>query len=59
LRRRIKKMIIHKKDVPAFCEFLRNDLTERERDLLKRIEIVAAPVGVRPEGEGWMRLSDL
>ncbi len=52
-------MIIHKKDVPAFCEFLRNDLTERERDLLKRIEIVAAPVGVRPEGEGWMRLSDL
>ena len=52
-------MIIHKKDVSAFCEFLSNNHYDRERDLFKRIEIVAAPVGVRPEGEGWMRLSDL
>ena len=52
-------MIIHAKDLPRFFEFLSNELSDRERDLLKRIEIVAAPVGVRPEGEGWIRLDEI
>ena len=52
-------MILHKKDVPAFCEFLRNDLTESEADLLRRIDLTLAPVGVRPEGEDWIRLDEI
>ena len=52
-------MILHKKDVPAFCEFLSNDLSEREKTLLRRIDLTLAPVGVRPEGEGWIRLDEI
>jgi len=52
-------MIIRKKNVSAFCEFLSNDLSEREKTLLRRIDLTLAPVGVRPEGEGWIRLSEI
>lgn len=52
-------MILHKKDVPAFCDFLRNDLSESEKSLLRRIDLTLAPVGVRPEGEDWIKLDDL
>ena len=52
-------MTIHKRDVPAFCEFLTNDLSESEMSLLRRIDLTLAPVGVRPEGEGWIRLSEI
>jgi len=52
-------MILHNKDVPAFCEFLRNDLSESEKSLLRRIDLTLAPVGVPPEGEDWIRLSEI
>ena len=52
-------MRLHKKDVSAFCEFLRTDLSESEADLLRRIDLTLAPVGVRPEGEGWIRLDEI
>jgi len=52
-------MLIRKKDVPAFLAFLSNDLSEREADLLRRIDFTLTPVGVRPDGEGWMRLDEM